>query len=113
MSVEKPFKQRGGGEVGQFEATWPFATITVEPGRLTLKILTSRLSLTPAEVVTIEPVGLIPILWHGVVIHHMQNKVPSTANFYSANRQALLDALSAAGFTIGKPPSPWGKPRKL
>jgi hypothetical protein len=112
VPVEKPFKQRGGGQIGNFEATWPFATIAVEPGRLTLKILTSTISLTAAEVVAVEPVGFIP-LWHGVNIHHIQNKVPICETFYSFDRNALLDAIAAAGFHIGKPPSPWGKPRKL
>jgi hypothetical protein len=109
----KIFKQRGGGQIGNFEATWPFATITVEPGRLTLSILTSQVSLTPEEVIAVEPIGFIPILWHGVNIHHKKNTIPVAETFYSVNRSALLDAIKSAGFHIGKPPSPWGKPRKL
>jgi hypothetical protein len=63
--------------------------------------------------VAVEPIGLIPILWHGVNIHHTKDKIPSCASFYSVNRTALLDAIQGAGFHIGQPPSPWGKPRKL
>jgi hypothetical protein len=44
-----------------------------------------------------EIAGFIPILWHGVHIHHRKNA-------YSTNRAALLDEIAAAGFRIGKPP---------
>jgi hypothetical protein len=106
-------RQRGGGEIGAFEGTWPFATITVSPGSLTVSLMAKSVTLTCEEVTVVEPIGFIPIIGVGVQIHHTNKGCPQAVAFYSFNRSALLDALTAAGFRIGKPPSPWGKPGKL
>ena len=105
----KIFKQRGGGQIGGFYSTWPFASISVAPGQLTLRVLGRSITLAPEELLAVQPIGFIPILWHGVRIHHRQNTIPEYETFYSANRSALLDAIKAAGFHIGEPPDPWKK----
>jgi hypothetical protein len=106
------FKQRGGGEIGGLYATWPFSSITVSTGSLTVSVM-KRVTFTLEEVEMIEPFRWFPILGEGVLIHHKKPGCPDHVLFFSFNRSRLLKALTAAGFKIGTPPSPWGKPRKL
>ncbi|MCL1960470.1 MAG: hypothetical protein FWG56_01520 [Desulfovibrionaceae bacterium] len=52
----------------------------------------------------VEPVGWIPVLSTGIRIHHTRRDYPACIIFYSGGRrEKLLDAVRAAGFTIGAP----------
>jgi hypothetical protein len=95
--------QRGGAQVGWLSASWPLAGIKIEPARLTVSALGSY-TFNPSEVSAIEPVGSIPVLTTGIRIHHMRPDYPEKVIFYSMGRQdSLLQALRAAGFTVGRP----------
>ena len=99
------FKQRGGGEIGGFYNSWPFGSITVSAGSLTVSAL-KRVTFTPDEVIAVEPFGWIPILWEGVRIHHKKTGCAEYVRFFSPHRTPLLNAIAAAGFPIGKY-DPW------
>ncbi len=94
------FRQRGGGEIGGFYNSWPFGSVTVSAGSLTVSAL-KRVTFTLDEVIVVEPFGWIPLLWEGVRIHHRKNGY-GDVRFYSPRRAPLLDAITDAGFPIGK-----------
>ena len=93
----------GGARAGWSYASWPFASIQVAPGALQVHCLRTY-TFTPAEVTAVEPVGWIPLLSTGIRIHHAKRDYPDYIIFYSGGqRDKLLDALRAAGFTVGEP----------
>lgn len=95
--------QRGGAQVGWTSASWPFASIQIEPGTLIVNAL-GKYTFAPAEVHAVEPVGSIPILTTGIRIHHTRLDYPEKIVFYSmGGREQLLQAASAAGFPVGEP----------
>ena len=102
----RPFRQRGGIEIGGFEATWPFASITVEPGLLIVGVL-RRVSFTPAEVIAVERFYCIPLFYKGVVIHHRkpESECPGSVKFFTmGNLDELTRRIADAGFLLGTPP---------
>jgi hypothetical protein len=95
--------QRGGAQVGWLSASWPFASIQIAHGSLTVSAL-GKYAFAPGEVHAIEPIGSIPVLTTGIRIHHTRPDFPEKIVFYSmGGRDRLLDAASAAGFTVGQP----------
>ena len=103
----RPFKQRGGIEIGGFEATWPFASITIEPGLISLGVL-RRVNFTPAEVIAVERFYCIPLFYKGVVIHHRKpaSECSSAVKFFTmGNLDELMRRIADAGFPLGSQPS--------
>ena len=97
------FSLRGGAWIGGVSATWPLASMQVEPGALTVSAF-GEYTFTPSEVDAIEPIGSLPILSTGIRIHHTKPNYPERIIFYSGGRrESLLHAVRAAGFRVGQP----------
>ncbi|MBO0322923.1 hypothetical protein J0X14_11505 [Muricauda sp. CAU 1633] len=61
----------GGARIGSANATFPFATLKVNKNRLELNAsIVGNLIFQPADVVSIEPYTMIPILGQGIKINH-------------------------------------------
>ena len=103
------YSQTGGARIGESYWTgggygsWPFASIQVAPGSLTI-CLFKKYVFTPSEVRAVEPVGWIPVLTTGIIIHHTRSDYPECIRFYSGgSRKRLLEAIRTAGFPIKEP----------
>jgi hypothetical protein len=88
------YTQRGGATVNGTHASWPFARIEVEPGKIRLGVFGQRISLTPAEIISIRT-----SFWH-VVFDYRTSMLGETACFQTFSQRLLIDALRAAGFTV-------------
>src|ERR1700744_4031648 len=64
-------KETGGARIGNANATWPLATLTVTSGELQLKAsLIGSLIFLPEDIISIEPYVQIPFLGQGIKINH-------------------------------------------
>lgn len=98
---------RGGAFVGGIIAPWPLARAEVSPEMLCVGFL-GQYRFAPADVLTVEAVGDLPLLTTGVRIHHHRADYPEMFVLYCSPRArgALLQALRDAGFTTGRPAVP-------
>ena len=98
---------RGGAFVGGIIAPWPLALAEVSPEMLCVGFL-GQYRFAPADVLTVEAVGDLPLLTTGVRIHHHRADYPEMFVLYCSPRArgALLQALRDAGFTTGRPAVP-------
>jgi hypothetical protein len=90
----------GGARVGGLNATWPLAKLTASPNQLVLRLrLGGTYSFSPADVVTLEPYGRIPVLGQGVRIVHSRVDYPERLIFwYLRDPESLIRRIDAAGF---------------
>lgn len=98
---------RGGAYVGGIIAPWPLAHLQVEADTVTVDFL-GQYRFAPADVLTIESVGTLPLLTTGIRIHHYRTDYPEMFVIYCSPRArtTLLQALRDAGFTTGRPAEP-------
>ncbi len=98
---------RGGAYVGGIIAPWPLAHVQVSPEAITVDFL-GQYRFAPADVVTLESVGTLPLLTTGIRIHHHRADYPEMFVIYCSPRAraALLQALRDAGYTTGRPAVP-------
>jgi len=102
------FTQKGGGRVGGspllggFSASWPMATISVDPDGIQLSVLqvAHRFERTAvSEIKRVGPDWAVPG-FHGIRIRHTAPELPAYVMFWSFNRRALIAALTDAGYTV-------------
>jgi len=95
---------RGGARIGWVNASWPFARLTADAGALTLWSL-GTYTFTPAQVVTLERYGSIPIVSSGIRIRHNRPVYPQTIIFWCMGRRDVgLEEVAGTGFAAtGKP----------
>lgn len=99
---------RGGACIGGIVAPWPLAHVLVAVDTITVDFL-GQYRFAPADVLTIESVGTLPLLTTGIRIHHHRADYPEVFVLYCSSaraRTALLQALRDAGFTTGRPAVP-------
>lgn len=93
------FSIRGGARIGWVNASWPFATLTLSRGRLTLSSL-GRYEFEPAQVVSIERYGSIPFLASGLRINHNRADYPEKVIFWCmGSRDRILEQITRSGFS--------------
>lgn len=98
MAVEE-FSMRGGARIGWVNASWPFATLTISRGRLTLSSL-GRYEFDPTQVISIERYGSIPFLASGLRINHNRADYPEKMIFWCmGSRDKLLAQITRSGFS--------------
>lgn len=96
-------KQRGGAQIGWLNASWPLASIEISPRKLTFTSMGTYTFVTE-DVTGIENIGSIPVISHGIRIHHTNPKYPDRVVFYTlSGRDSLVSGIKAAGFTVGAP----------
>ncbi len=67
----KELQITGGARVGMANATFPFATLKVNKDRLELNAsIVGNLTFQPADIISIKPYTMIPILGQGIKINH-------------------------------------------
>jgi hypothetical protein len=90
----------GGARLGRSHwwsagATWPFATLTVDPSGLTLRFLGRDYTLDRSRVQSVEPWS-----FNGVRVMHDEPAVQPYVLFRSFRRKALLRDLKDAGYIV-------------
>lgn len=93
----------GGARLDIFNATWPFAKLTVSRSKMELKVrFWGKMAFTPAQITEIKPVGILPYLGKGIQIHHTldTNQFPSKVIFwyFAKDTQELVDELRSWGY---------------
>jgi len=102
-------KETGGARIGMANATWPFATLTVNENRLTLNAtIVGNLSFKPSDIVSIEPYNVIPLLGQGIRINHRVNNYKEKVIFWTMKSpRELIKKIELTGFLSNiKPISP-------
>ncbi len=65
------YKWRGGGQVGFWYASWPFATLHVTNQFMTLKMkFIGEYKFTKDQIKNIHPYGIVPFFATGIKIQH-------------------------------------------
>ncbi len=96
----------GGARIGWLNASFPFAKLTCEAGRLNLACM-GTYEFTPAQVVSIKREGAIPLLSWGLRINHNRTDYPEKLVFWTlGNPSGVKDQIAATGFV------PSGQPVK-
>ena len=94
-------KFRGGARGDLFNATWPFAQLTLTPEKLVIQVMFSgTYSFTPRQVIKVEPYGIIPFIGKGVRIFHRVAGYPEKIVFWylCADARPLATKIKACGY---------------
>ena len=95
-----PLKITGGTRIGNSNATWPFATLTVMEDRLDLNAsLIGKFSFAKDEVLSIEPVFSLSFIGNGIRINHKVPQYKVKIIFWTfKNPVVLLENIKETGF---------------
>lgn len=93
-------KETGGARIGMANATWPFATLAVNKDRLELNAtIVGRFVFRPADIISIEPVTMMPVFGKGIRIHHrISNYNPKIIFWTFGNPAELIERIQQTGF---------------
>jgi hypothetical protein len=95
-------KYRGRVETGRWwlRASWPFATLDLQPHLLCLRApIMGSLTFTPEDIIRISPVRSIPFGSGGVAITYESHGQPRTARFFGwVSPSQLLADMASHGF---------------
>jgi hypothetical protein len=97
---------RGGAAIGALHATWPFGKIGIVDGSVTVRVLRRSRTLSVAEVLRVESLGLFSEGEYGpgVRVFFRGKHWEEHVDFYSTTaRQEILAELKLAGFKVVEP----------
>jgi len=96
------YSRRGGAQIGVMNATWPFGKIEISEGSVTVRLLGKARTLSVAEVLRVEPIGvLVAEDGPGVRIFFRGQHWEEFVDFYTMIGQGdVLDELKSAGFNV-------------
>lgn len=90
----------GGARVGMANATYPFATLKVNKDRLEINgSIVGNLTFQPADIISIEPYTMIPILGQGIKINHKVSTYKERVIFWTfKDPNSLVRQIQETGF---------------
>ena len=93
-------KERGGARIGMANATWPFATLTVNKNELQLKAsIIGCLVFKPSDIISIQPFVQIPFIGQGIKIKHsVAGYNPKVIFWTMASPKELISRIEQTGF---------------
>jgi len=100
------FPVTGGARIGWVNASWPLAKLSASPVSLELSVrLLGDYSFAPAQVVALEPYGVVPRIGRGIRIVHAHPEHPTKIVFWVLGGQpeALVARIREAGFVPSCP----------
>ena len=94
------FSQRGGARLDTFNATWPFAKLSVRDDALVLDVLFTRYEFPRRNIEALRPYRGIGGL--GLMVEHtlVDLAIPWHVVFWTFSFAALRAALEHAGYTV-------------
>jgi hypothetical protein len=92
--------QIGGGRIGRYNATFPFASLRCDPYELKIRIGFERLTFTPEDVIAIKSYIRIPLIGWGIQVVHNLPQYPAFVVFWCFGFPAtLIEEIYATGFS--------------
>jgi len=101
--MPEEFDQRGGGRIGHSfwrasNATWPFASLTVTPQTLTLKVLMKQYTFERETIRQLKRYR--GILSTGLQIVHIRKDYPPFIVFWTFSFEVLKSELQRLGYSV-------------
>jgi hypothetical protein len=101
----------GGARIGRMNASFPFARLTCQRERLTLRCL-GRFEFAQHDVVSLTRQGVVPVLSSGIRINHNRADYPQNMVFWClGNADRVLRELGTTGFVPSGAARAWPKGR--
>lgn len=99
-NVGETLKLTGGARIGKSNATYPFATLSVDSDYLKLDIsLLKNLEFQPKDIISIEPYRAIPALGQGIKINHrLPDYSPKVIFWTFQEPEAVIQQIKNIGF---------------
>lgn len=99
-------KATGGARIGMANATWPFATLTVNKDKLELNAtILGNFVFRPTDIISIEAYTTMPVVGKGIRIHHRVNNYNSKIIFWTfGSPSALIESIHQTGFLNSSSP---------
>jgi hypothetical protein len=96
----QPFTITGGARVGWTNATWPLATLSSGPDKLTLSVkILGTYDFAPDEVSAVEKLVWFPVLASGIQIYHCKADCPQRIIFWClGSPESVLRGIRDSGF---------------
>lgn len=96
----KELRLTGGARIGWANATFPFATLTVNKDCLKLNTsMLGSLTFQPSDIISIEPYTLIPLLGQGIRINHKVNGYKKRVIFWTfKSPDSVVRQIEQTGF---------------
>ena len=93
-------KETGGARIGMANATWPFATLSVDKRKLSLNAsIIGNLIFKPSDITSIEPYTEIPIIGKGIRINHTVKNYKQKVIFWTfKNPNKVINQIELTGF---------------
>ena len=93
-------KLTGGARIGRMNASFPFATLTVNPRTIELKAgLLGNLVFQPSDIISIDPYVMIPVLGQGIRIHHRVSNYKEKVIFWTfQDPKKVIGQIRETGF---------------
>jgi hypothetical protein len=102
---EVAFSITGGARIGWVNASWPFARLSVSSNSLTVAVgMLGTYAFAPAQVVALEPYGVVPLVGRGVQVIHGHPNYPAKVVFWSfGDPERLIAKIRGTGFVPSCP----------
>ena len=80
--------------------TWPFATLIVDKNQLLLDAsLFGKYTFRPSDVISIEPISILPVLGQGIKINHKVAEYDKQMIFWTfKNPRSVISTIKQIGF---------------
>jgi hypothetical protein len=101
MTDEIEFSQIGGVRFDMFNATWPFAKITLTRHMIELRCFSKKYTLEKNQIVGVREYN--GILSKGFIIEHNRTDYPHHMVFWTFNLNNLKRHTEALGYSVGPP----------
>jgi hypothetical protein len=91
---------KGGAQIGCVNASIPFAKLTIDNEKLTIRVfILGNYIFNRSEIISIEQYVLIPFIWWGIKINHINNNYPKKIIFFTfGNPKKIIDSINKIGF---------------
>ena len=101
MIKNEIFSQIGGTRLGFFNATWPFAKISVSQDTLELKCFSKKYKFEKDQIIDLREYN--GMMSKGLLIEHKLNDYPEHIVFWTFKFERLKHSLEKFGYLINAP----------
>jgi hypothetical protein len=98
MIKDEKFSQIGGARLDFFNATWPFARITVSPEMIELKCFSKKYQFLKDQIIDLREYN--GIISKGLLIEHKLKSYTHHMVFWTFNFQKLKVGLEGFGYVV-------------
>lgn len=94
------FELTGGARIGMTNATWPFATLSVNKDKMELNVsIAGNFIFQPKDIISIETYTMIPLVGQGIKINHRIANYESKIIFWTfKDPSTVVNLIEQTGF---------------